>query len=166
LSKHGLLELTCLLGGTRDYIIVGSDSGRLTILDYNAEHNRFANCVIDGAMLLILYDRFDKVHEETYGRTGMRRVVPGQYLTTDPKGRALMIGAIEKSKFVYILNRDSAAKLTISSPLEAHKAHAITFDLVGVDVGFDNPLFAAIEVLLPSLYIYIHSLLFSTLGRL
>lgn len=29
-------------GGTRDYVIVGSDSGRITILDYNAEHNRFA----------------------------------------------------------------------------------------------------------------------------
>lgn len=89
----------------------------------------------------------------------MRRVVPGQYLTTDPKGRAVLIGAIEKSKFVYVLNRDSAAKLTISSPLEAHKAHTITFDVVGVDVGFDNPLFAAIEVSSHSLSLNFHILL-------
>ena len=50
-----------------------------------------------------------------------------------------MIGAVEKQKFVYILNRDSTNKLTISSPLEAHKAHTITFAMIGVDVGIENP---------------------------
>lgn len=30
----------------------------------------------------------------------------------------VMIGAVEKQKLVYILNRDAAARLTISSPLE------------------------------------------------
>ncbi len=55
-------------------------------------------------------------------------------------------GALEKQKLVYILNRDSAARLTISSPLEAHKAHTILFDVVGVDVGFENPIFACLEI--------------------
>lgn len=44
------------------------------------------------------------------------------------------------------MNRDSAARLTISSPLEAHKSHTICFQIVGVDVGFENPIFAALEV--------------------
>lgn len=57
-----------------------------------------------------------------------------------------MIGAVEKSKFVYILNRDSQNKLTISSPLDAHKAHTVTFAIVGVDVGIENPQFACLEV--------------------
>lgn len=78
-----------------------------------------------------------------------------------------MIGAMEKSKLVYILNRvrlaaryrvepqlttfcgprqDAAANLTISSPLEAHKPRAIIHSIVGVDVGFENPMFAALEV--------------------
>jgi len=57
-----------------------------------------------------------------------------------------MIGAMEKQKFVYILNRDSDQKLTISSPLDAHKSHTIIFDMCGVDVGYENPLFAVIEV--------------------
>jgi splicing factor 3B subunit 3 len=57
-----------------------------------------------------------------------------------------MIGAVEKQKFVYILNRDTANKLTISSPLEAHKAHTLVYGLIGVDVGFDNPIFACIEL--------------------
>ena len=57
-----------------------------------------------------------------------------------------MIGAIEKQKLVYILNRDSAARLTISSPLEAHKSHTLVYHMVGVDVGFDNPMFATLEL--------------------
>ncbi|KAI8577471.1 hypothetical protein K450DRAFT_251826 [Umbelopsis ramanniana AG] len=118
-----------LTGGSKDYVIVGSDSGRITILEYNPVKNTF-----------------DKVHQETYGKSGLRRIVPGQYLATDPKGRAVMIGAVEKQKLVYILNRDSAARLTISSPLEAHKSHTLIHDCVGLDVGFDNPIFACLEI--------------------
>ena len=58
----------------------------------------------------------------------------------------LFTGAIEKQKLVYILNRDAAARLTISSPHEAHKSHTLVFDMCGVDVGFENPLFACLEV--------------------
>jgi splicing factor 3B subunit 3 len=47
---------------------------------------------------------------------------------------------------VYILNRDASANLTISSPLEAHKNAAIIHHIVGLDVGFENPMFAALEV--------------------
>ncbi|KAA1111956.1 pre-mRNA-splicing factor rse1 [Puccinia graminis f. sp. tritici] len=118
-----------LTGGTKDYIILASDSGRIVVLEFDPSSNTFI-----------------KLHQETYGKSGARRVVPGQYLATDPKGRAVMIAAIEKSKLVYILNRDSAANLTISSPLEAHKSNAIIHHIVGVDVGFENPLFAALEV--------------------
>ncbi|SCV67047.1 BQ2448_5693 [Microbotryum intermedium] len=118
-----------LTGGSKDYLIVGSDSGRIVVLKYDPSANQF-----------------NKLHQETFGRSGSRRVVPGQYLATDPKGRAVMVAAMEKSKLVYILNRDAAANLTISSPLEAHKAKAIIHSIVGVDVGFENPLFAALEV--------------------
>eukprot|EP00879_Flechtneria_rotunda_P026322 GHRR01028059.1.p1 GENE.GHRR01028059.1~~GHRR01028059.1.p1 ORF type:complete len:429 (+),score=125.84 GHRR01028059.1:208-1494(+) len=118
-----------LTGAQRDYIIVGSDSGRIVILDYNKDKNQFV-----------------KVHQETFGRSGCRRIVPGQYVAADPKGRACIIGAAEKQKFVYVLNRDSAANLTISSPLEAHKSHNIVFSMCALDCGFDNPIFAAIEL--------------------
>lgn len=57
-----------------------------------------------------------------------------------------MVGAIEKQKFVYVLNRDSEANLTISSPLEAHKSNTLTLSMVGVDVGYENPTFACLEV--------------------
>ncbi|KAI0372221.1 hypothetical protein BV20DRAFT_1112140 [Pilatotrama ljubarskyi] len=115
----------------RHYVVVGSDSGGIVILEYAPQTSSFV-----------------KVHQETYGKSGARRIVPGQFLATDPKGRALMIAAIEKAKLVYILNRDAAAKLTstVSSPLEAHKANAIIHHIVGLDVGFGNPTFAALEV--------------------
>lgn len=118
-----------LTGAQRDYVIIGSDSGRIVILDFNKEKNTFV-----------------KVHQETFGRSGCRRIVPGQYVAADPKGRACIIGALEKQKFVYVLNRDSAANLTISSPLEAHKSHNICFALTALDCGFDNPIFGAIEL--------------------
>lgn len=46
----------------------------------------------------------------------------------------------------YVINRDKSARLTILSPLEAHKGRTIVFDCVGVDVGFDNPIFACLEL--------------------
>jgi len=89
---------------------------------------------------------FKVVKSETFGKTGCRRAVPGQYLACDPKGRAVMIAAVEKQKLVYILNRDASNRLTVASPLEAHKAHTTVYSCVGVDVHFENPLFACLEL--------------------
>lgn len=63
-----------LTGGTKDYIVVGSDSGRIVILEYQPSKNMF-----------------EKIHQETFGKSGCRRIVPGQFLAVDPKGRAVMI---------------------------------------------------------------------------
>ncbi|CAG9472423.1 unnamed protein product [Plasmodium vivax] len=122
------LQTFRLTGSNKDYVVIGSDSGRLTILQFSNEKNDFV-----------------RVHCETYGKSGLRRIIPGEYIAVDPKGRALMICAIERQKFVYILNRDTKEQLTISSPLDAHKSHTICHDVVGMDVGFENPMFASIE---------------------
>ena len=53
---------------------------------------------------------------------------------------------MEKQKFVYVMNRDTERHLTISSPLEAHKSHNLVFDMCGIGVGFENPIFACIEM--------------------
>eukprot|EP00892_Ulva_mutabilis_P005704 jgi/Ulvmu1/3505/UM162_0012.1 len=118
-----------LPGTPTDYIAIGSDSGRIVILQFSAQKRAFI-----------------KVHQETFGRSGCRRIVPGQYIACDPAGRAVMVAAVEKQKFVYVLNRDAANKLTISSPLEAHKSRHIVFALTALDNGFENPMFAAIEL--------------------
>ena len=49
-------------------------------------------------------NNFEKVHQETFGKSGCRRIVPGQYLAIDPKGRAVMVGEyiVEYSKICYL----------------------------------------------------------------
>lgn len=121
---------SCRIAGSfKDYIIVGSDSGRIAILEYNVDKNMFV-----------------KIHLETFGKSGVRRIVPGQYLAVDPKGRACVIASVEKNKLVYVLNRDMQTNLTISSPLEAHTHNILVYHMVAVDVGYDNPVFASLEV--------------------
>ncbi|KAJ2235397.1 pre-mRNA-splicing factor rse1 [Coemansia sp. RSA 1722] len=115
-------------GGSKDYIVMGADTGAACLMEYDFKNRRF---------------KVVQYHE--FGRTGLRRLVAGQYVATDPKGRAFMIGAVERSKLVYVVTRDSEARLVFGSPLEASKAHSICFDIVGVDVGYENPVFAALE---------------------
>ena len=104
-------------GSNKDMLVIGSDSGKIVFLKLNLQTSKL-----------------EVVHMETFGKTGCRRIVPGQYVAADPKGRALMVAAIEKQKFVYILNRDNSNTLTISSPLEAHKGRTIVFDICAMSL--------------------------------
>ena len=56
-----------LTGGHKDYVVCGSDSGRICILEYIPNKNKF-----------------EKIHLETFGKSGCRRIVPGQYVALDP----------------------------------------------------------------------------------
>lgn len=128
----GMIRSMCtfrMTGANKDLLVVGSDSGKIVFLKLDPNTSKL-----------------EVVHMETYGKSGCRRIVPGQYLAADPKGRSLMVAAIEKQKFVYILSRDNSSNLTISSPLEAHKGRTIVFDICGIDMGFENPQFACLEV--------------------
>ncbi|KAK4106551.1 hypothetical protein N658DRAFT_414786 [Parathielavia hyrcaniae] len=118
-----------LAGSHKDYIILATDSGRIAIIEYLPKTNKFS-----------------RIHLETFGKSGVRRVIPGQYLAADPKGRACLIASVEKNKLVYVLNRNAQAELTISSPLEAHKPGVLVLSLVALDVGYSNPVFAALEI--------------------
>ncbi|RMZ73108.1 hypothetical protein GMOD_00009623 [Pyrenophora seminiperda CCB06] len=118
-----------IAGGTKDHIVITTDSGRLVTYEYLPDEQTFRT-----------------VHFETFGKSGIRRVVPGEYLAADPKGRAIMIASTEKNKLVYILTRSGQTDIAISSPLEAHKPQTLVYCLIGLDVGYDNPMFATLEV--------------------
>jgi hypothetical protein len=60
-----------------DYLILSSDSGRLSILEFEMNPT----------------PHFVSLYQETYGKTGARRMVPGQWLAADPKGRSVMVGS-------------------------------------------------------------------------
>ena len=117
-------------GSKRDIVAIGSDSGCLSVLDFENGHGKTLHC-------------------PAYGKTQCRRGTPGQYVASDPKGRAVLVAALEKRKLVYVLNSDSKGKPTIASPLEAHRSRTVTLDVVGVDNGYDNPIFAALELQYP-----------------
>lgn len=116
----------------RDSIVVGADGGCISVLDFLNGKFRILHCV-------------------SFGKTACRRVTPGQYVASDPKGRAVLIAAIEKKKLVYVLNRDGSGNSTIASPLEANRSRTITYATTGLDNGYDNPIFAAIECQYPDL---------------
>ncbi|KAK5138497.1 hypothetical protein LTR08_000083 [Meristemomyces frigidus] len=116
-------------GTPTDQLIVSSDSGRLAMLNYDHTNNTFK-----------------RVHLETFGKSGVRRTVPGQYLASDPKGRCCMLASVEKNKVVYIVNRNSEGAIMISSPHEANQWASLCFAVCALDTGWEHPIFAALEV--------------------
>ena len=118
-----------LPGSAFDYVAISSDSGKFAIIQLDDKNNTISPL---------------NVGLESFGRSGARKAVPGQYIAADPKGRAVMLSSIEGPKICYILNRDADLKLVINSPLSV--SGGITFCLVSVDVGYENPVFATIEL--------------------
>ncbi|KAA8495094.1 Splicing factor 3B subunit 3 [Porphyridium purpureum] len=120
-------------GAKTDRILLSSDAGRLVLL----------KAVISdatGALTLV------SEQCETYGKSGMRRDVPAKHMAVDPKGRAVMIAAIEAKKLVYVLGRTAESEnITLSSPIEAHRPDHVVIDVVACDAGYGNPLFAVLE---------------------
>mmetsp|Transcript_23184 Transcript_23184/g.49148 ORF Transcript_23184/g.49148 Transcript_23184/m.49148 type:complete len:1382 (+) Transcript_23184:152-4297(+) len=130
LETRSVLRSICSVrvsGGKRDVVVVGADGGCCSIIDFENGVAKVLHC-------------------PAFGKVGCRRDTPGQYVASDPRGRAAMIASVEKRKLVYVLNRDAAGEVTLASPLEAHRPRTVVFDLVGVDNGYDNPIFASLEV--------------------
>lgn len=146
-----------LTGEKRDLLAVGSDSGSVTVLDWDrlSVSGGASSSTAAAAATVVV----------AFGKTGCRRAVPGQYLAADPKGRAIMVGAVEKRKLVYVLNHRQGGgeggsnsnsnssvqqqRLALGSPLEAHRSRTVCYAMVGVDNGYDNPIFACLEVQYP-----------------
>lgn len=147
LETHSILRSIIpvrLTGGKRDLLAVSSDSGSLSVVDWDlvgggggaGQASTASTASAAAATTVVL------------GKSGCRRSTPGQYLAADPKGRAIMVSAVEKRKLVYVLNHREG-KFTLASPLEAHRSRTICWATVGVDNGYDNPLFACLEVQYP-----------------
>lgn len=116
------------LDADMDQLVVISDSGNLTFAYLDVEQKKFI-----------------ATSNEPFSKSGVRIMSPLQYLAIDGRNRAICLGAIEQTKLVFTINRNDA-KVSVSSPLEANRQKVITYALIGVDVGYDNPLFAALEV--------------------
>ncbi|KAK3703320.1 pre-mRNA-splicing factor rse1 [Vermiconidia calcicola] len=116
-------------GTGTDQLVVSSDSGRVVLLNYDPDKNSFK-----------------RIHQETFGKSGVRRTVPGQYLASDPRGRCVMLASAEKNKVVYIVNRNAEGGILISSPHEANQWASLCFAVCALDTGWEHPVFATLEV--------------------
>lgn len=87
----------------------------------------------------------DPTFLETFGKSGIRRNVPGQYLAAEPKGRCFMLASMEKSKIVFLLQRQPGGGLSISSPKEANQFGTLCYSLCALHTGWEHPVFAALE---------------------
>ncbi|ORY16460.1 CPSF A subunit region-domain-containing protein [Clohesyomyces aquaticus] len=59
-----------------------------------------------------------------------------------------MMAAIEKDKLVWTLSRtgQTDVSISISSPLGVHRPQTLVYYALGMDVGYENPIFALLEV--------------------
>lgn len=118
-----------LPGSQKDFLVITSDSGNIVIAEYDELSNNFIPRV-----------------QEPHSKNGFRRITPGEYLSIDPHNRAVMISAIEKNKLVYKVSSNAEGQIELSSPLEASTRELLTLQTCALDTGFDNPMFAAIEI--------------------
>lgn len=115
-------------GESRDWIAFGSDAGEITLLDWNKPQS---------------------LNTMELTKSGCRRSAEGQYICADPKGRAIMISAVEKRKLILVVNPNAQPQI-MASPLSAHRERTIHYATVGLENGHDNPLFATLELQYPT----------------
>lgn len=119
-----------LVGTHKDLLVVSSDSGKIIVAEYKEGLAKFVPVV-----------------QEPHSKNGLRRITPGEYLSVNPKNRALMVGAIERNKLVYKVEMENVAGLLeLLSPLEVSNKNVLTLQLCALDTAYENPVWAAIEV--------------------
>lgn len=118
------------LGSQKDLLIMTSDSGNLTLVEFFEEKDKF--------QLKVIFN-------ETYFKTGCRRISPGARIEVDVKGRGIFLTANEKNKILFMNKVDHSQALLIESPVEANNENFICFDVKTLDMGYENPLFIALE---------------------
>lgn len=124
------LEKIRMAGTEKDLLVITSDSGNLTIAELDLNTWRFVPLL-----------------QEPHSKSSLRRITPGQYLSVDPNNRAVMIAALEKTKLVYKVEMENTeGKLELASPLEVTSNNFLTLALCALDTGYENPIWAAIEV--------------------
>lgn len=108
--------------GDKDYLVITSDSGNLVVAEFKNS-------------------TFKAIIQEPYGKNGLRRINPGEYL--DITDTAILITAIDQKKFVYRVHKTDDG-IELSSPLISNSK--VTVNTCALDTGFENPIFASIEI--------------------
>lgn len=119
-----------LSGTNRDLLVVTADSGALSVLQLDTEAMKFYPIV-----------------QEPHSKSALRRLTPGEYLCVEPRGRAILVGAIERDALVYKVEMvDSKESLALLSPLSITTKSHLTLCMCALDNSYENPMWAAIEI--------------------
>lgn len=116
-----------------DVLVLTSDSGNLSIIQYEPKRNEFVS-----------------ICQMPMCKNGWSRSYPGEFLAVDSQSRCILVGAVEKNKLLYKVE-PGAEKLELSSPVEytsvvsRGKQPLLCLSLIGLESAFANPLFAALE---------------------
>lgn len=114
----------------KDLLVITSDSGKIVIAEYKESSLRFVPIV-----------------SEPHSKNALRRISPGEYLAVNPKNRALLLGAIERTKLVYKVETENAAgAVELLLPLEISLKNVLTLSLCALDTNYENPVWAAVEI--------------------
>ncbi|CAK9437852.1 uncharacterized protein LODBEIA_P22300 [Lodderomyces beijingensis] len=122
------------LDNGKDALVVTSDSGNLSVLAYEGER----------------LQKFCSVEQQPMAKNGWNKTYPGEYLAVDPQNRCILVGALEKSKLVYRIEKSAdidkkKAAFEISSPVELQTGNSLCLTIVALHTELENPLFCAIE---------------------
>ncbi|KAI5968438.1 RSE1 [Candida theae] len=116
-----------------DVMVLTSDSGNLSIIEYDPKRNEFVS-----------------ICQMPMCKNGWSRSYPGEYLAVDSESRCILVGAMEKNKLLYKVE-PSATRLDLSSPLEyasivgKGKKPLLCLSLISLESAFSNPQFVALE---------------------
>ncbi|RCK67617.1 Pre-mRNA-splicing factor RSE1 [Candida viswanathii] len=107
-----------------DSLVVSSDSGNLSILEYSTKDEKFVSKV-----------------QEPMTKNGWSKTYVGEYLAVDPENRCVLVSAMERNKLIYKIESKE-----LSSPLESSIKGLLTLDIVPLNTDHGNPLFGALEI--------------------
>eukprot|EP00762_Andalucia_godoyi_P006418 ANDGO_02882.mRNA.1 Pre-mRNA-splicing factor rse1 len=114
-------------GDKREVVALGTDSGCFVVFEFSGSQVTRLCC-------------------EPLCRSGLRRQSPGFCMVADPRGRAVFTAGVERDRYMFLLSRDSTGRFSVSSPAEFHEDNAIVVDAAALETGYDNPLFASLEI--------------------
>lgn len=127
LSLIQRIEKVRLVGTQTDLLALTADSGTLTLSRLDKTSKRFV-----------------PVAQHPHSKPALRRLTPGEYLYAEPRGRAILVAAIERDLLVYKVEPQNQS-VALLSPLTVAANNVITLTMCALDTNYENPMWVAIE---------------------
>lgn len=109
-----------------DYLVVSSDSGNITVFE-------------------CLLSKFKPIISLPFGRSGLKSLEPGYFLSVSPSGNAILLSAVDKNKIAWPVVENAENVFLLMDPVENNKKNTYTYSTVALYTLDDTSIFAALE---------------------